>query len=74
MTNNSSSPFILTGNVKPGLPEFKAPPFETVLNNKTIAAGEMMSDLGAAIILVPVIAVLGNVAIAKAFGKTLYQS
>lgn len=63
------SPFLLTGTVKPGLPELRVPPFSTELNNRTIAFGEMLSDLGTSVFLVPVIAVLGNVAIAKAFGK-----
>ncbi|XP_074038318.1 sodium-independent sulfate anion transporter [Leptinotarsa decemlineata] len=63
------SPFLLTGQVKPGLPEFKPPPFQTSLNNHTVSFGGMISDLGSSIVLVPVIAVLGNVAIAKAFAS-----
>lgn len=68
-SSGKPSPFIVTGDVKPGLPDFKAPPFGTELNNKTVTATEMMADFGAAIVLVPVIAVLGNVAIAKAFAS-----
>lgn len=49
------------------MPDFKPPPFHTNLNNRTIEFNEMISDLGASIVLVPIIAVLGNVAIAKAF-------
>lgn len=30
---NGQTPFILTGTVKPGLPDFKMPPFQTTLNN-----------------------------------------
>lgn len=67
--NEGSSPFLLTGTVKGGMPEVKPPPFETVLNNQTQTFSEMASDLGSSIVLVPIIAVLGNVAIAKAFGK-----
>nr|XP_023026251.1 sodium-independent sulfate anion transporter-like [Leptinotarsa decemlineata] len=63
------SPFLVTGQVKPGLPEFKPPPFQTSLNNHTVSFGGMISDLGSSIVLVPVIAVLGNVAIAKAFAS-----
>ncbi|CAH1996912.1 unnamed protein product [Acanthoscelides obtectus] len=63
------SPFLLTGSVKSGLPEFKLPPTQTVLNNRTVTFGEMVSDLGSSIVLVPIIAVLGNVAIAKAFAS-----
>jgi hypothetical protein len=34
----------------------------------------MVSDLGSSIVLVPIIAVLGNIAIAKAFGKLENES
>ena len=69
-SSGDGSPFILTGTVKPGLPKFKLPPFETVVGNHTVDFAGMISDLGSSIVLVPVIAVLGNVAIAKAFGKS----
>ncbi|CAH0563579.1 unnamed protein product [Brassicogethes aeneus] len=68
-TNGTGSPFLLTGTVKPGLPDVKLPPFHTVVNNRTVEFGEMLSDLGSSVILVPIIAVLGNVAIAKAFAS-----
>lgn len=63
------SPFLLTGNVRPGLPQVALPPFQTELNNRTVGFPEMVADLGTSTILVAVIGVLGNVAIAKAFGK-----
>ncbi|XP_008197201.2 sodium-independent sulfate anion transporter [Tribolium castaneum] len=63
------SPFRLTGTVRPGLPDFRAPPFGTTLHNRTVGFGEMVADLGTSVILVPIIAVLGNVAIAKAFAS-----
>lgn len=63
------APFLLTGTVRPGLPDLKPPPFSTVLNNRTANFSQMFSDLGTSVVLVPVIGVLGNVAIAKAFGK-----
>lgn len=66
---HGGSPFLLTGTVRPGLPELKPPPFQTNLHNKTVGFDEMVLGLGTSIFLVPVIAVLGNVAIAKAFGK-----
>lgn len=66
-------PFILTGKVRPGLPSFNMPPFETsyeLKNGTTVDMGftDMISELGSSIALVPIIAVLGNVAISKAFG------
>jgi len=68
-SNWQETPFVLTGKVKPGIPDFKLPPFGTVLGNRTVGFSEMLSDLGASVVLVPVIAVLGNVAIAKAFAS-----
>ncbi|XP_050298002.1 sodium-independent sulfate anion transporter [Anthonomus grandis grandis] len=68
-TQGTGSPFRLTGTVKSGLPEFKVPPFSTVLNNTTKTFPDMLADLGSSVFLVPVIAVLGNVAIAKAFAS-----
>jgi len=37
------------------------------VNNQTLTFTQMCSELGTSIVLVPIIAVLGNVAIAKAF-------
>lgn len=66
-------PFILTGTVKSGIPGFSLPPFSTQIPgpNNTVTDVNfvgMVSELGINIALVPVIAVLGNVAISKAFG------
>uniref|UniRef100_A0A182S6L0 STAS domain-containing protein n=1 Tax=Anopheles maculatus TaxID=74869 RepID=A0A182S6L0_9DIPT len=70
-------PFILTGTVKSGIPDFQLPPFSTVLpggggpnGTSPVQLGftGMIEELGASIALVPIIAVLGNVAISKAFG------
>ncbi|EZA61752.1 hypothetical protein DMN91_003561 [Ooceraea biroi] len=66
-SSESESPFILTGPVRPGLPSFGLPPFSTRVNNQTLSFTQMCSELGTSIVLVPIIAVLGNVAIAKAF-------
>jgi solute carrier family 26 (sodium-independent sulfate anion transporter), member 11 len=68
-------PFILTGTVKSGLPAIALPPFSTTVlaSNGTIVEMDfvgMISELGSTIALLPVIAVLGNVAISKAFGGT----
>ena len=65
--------FILTGNLKGGLDGiFQVPPFS--VKNETTGEvieefGDMLSNLGAAIIILPLMAVLENIAIAKAFGK-----
>ncbi|XP_070162722.1 sodium-independent sulfate anion transporter [Polyergus mexicanus] len=66
-TSESGSLFILTGPVRSGLPPFAFPPFSTQVNNQTFTFTQMCSELNTGIVLVPIIAVLGNVAIAKAF-------
>ncbi|XP_076752671.1 sodium-independent sulfate anion transporter isoform X1 [Xylocopa sonorina] len=68
-STESGSPFILTGPVRSGLPPFGLPPFSTQVKNHTLSFTEMCSELGASIALVPIIGVLGNVAIAKAFAN-----
>ncbi|XP_012273496.1 sodium-independent sulfate anion transporter [Orussus abietinus] len=61
--------FALTGPVKSGLPPFGLPPFTTEVRNRTLGFLEMCTELGPSIVLVPIIGVLGNVAIAKAFAN-----
>ena len=69
--------FILTGNLESGIPKFKLPPFS--INNtdtgEVTDLGGMLSELGSSIIIIPLMAVLENIAIAKAFGtKTISSS
>ncbi|XP_014213655.1 sodium-independent sulfate anion transporter [Copidosoma floridanum] len=68
-SSSSKSPFVLTGPVRPGLPSFDFPPFSTQVNNRTLGFTDMCAELGPSIVLVPIIGVLGNVAIAKAFAS-----
>ncbi|CAH1391158.1 unnamed protein product [Nezara viridula] len=67
--NNGSVPYKLTGAVRSGIPAVQLPPFSTTIGNETVGFFDMVSGLGSSIILVPIIAVLGNVAIAKAFAS-----
>ncbi|XP_063533837.1 sodium-independent sulfate anion transporter-like isoform X1 [Cydia strobilella] len=66
-------PLILTGKITPGLPTPQAPPFHTTVGNVTISAGGMLAQLGSGLLVVPLVGIISNVAIAKAFsnGKTL---
>ena len=59
--------FVLTGRIKPGLPEWKVPDF--VHDGLTFT--EMVKELGSAVVIIPLVAILENVAIAKAFGKII---
>lgn len=63
--------FCVTGRVRSGLPPLQLPPFNTVVNNRTLDFFDMCYELGSSVVLVPVISVLGNIAIAKAFGKSV---
>ncbi|XP_038212343.1 sodium-independent sulfate anion transporter-like [Zerene cesonia] len=64
-----NNPFILTGNITPGLPKPQVPPFHSTIGNTTVSAGEMFSQLGTGLLVVPLVGVISNVAIAKAFSK-----
>ena len=70
--NPRNSTFILTGNIKAGLPSFQPPPFGIPGANSTDPGtpfSEMVSELGSALVIIPLIAILEHIAIAKAFGK-----
>lgn len=64
-------PFALIGYIPPGLPEAKLPPFSVTRGNTTENFMDMMSNIGSGIIVVPLIALLENIAICKAFGELL---
>lgn len=70
----------LIGDIPPGMPEFQMPPFsipdvrnETTgeLIKKGESFGEMVSYMGSSLIVVPLIALLENVAVCKAFGELI---
>ncbi|KAJ2945881.1 hypothetical protein O0L34_g4786 [Tuta absoluta] len=67
--NYGETPFVLTGTVREGLPSWSAPPFGTQIGDRQVSFWEMCADLGSSVVLVPIIGVLGNVAIAKAFAS-----
>jgi sodium-independent sulfate anion transporter 11 len=62
---------IFSGNITQGLPEFKLPAFEFYDNtaNHTVYFTDMCSTLGTGLIIVPLVALLENIAICKAFCK-----
>lgn len=55
------------GKIVSGLPVFGPPNFNTTLGNETYSFTEMTRHLGAGICVVPLIGIIANVAIAKAF-------
>ncbi|KAJ0177503.1 hypothetical protein K1T71_007512 [Dendrolimus kikuchii] len=66
------APFVLTGDVKPGLPQISAPPFSATVGNHTYTFVEMASTLGSAIFVVPLLSILENIALAKVFSEGKY--
>ncbi|XP_014092421.2 sodium-independent sulfate anion transporter isoform X1 [Bactrocera oleae] len=69
-------PFRVSGKIVPGLPPFKIPPFHTKINGTYIGLEDMVEDLGASLISIPVIAVLETIAVGKSFsmGKIIDAS
>ena len=74
-TGNYSCTFMLTGKIDAGVPPFSAPPFSIPANataegpDHEISFSGMLSELSSAIIIIPIIAILESIAIAKAFCK-----
>jgi len=67
-TGNETCIWRLTGSIKGGLPPFQPPPFGTTApDNSTVSMQDMVKELGSATIVIPLIAILESVAIAKAF-------
>ncbi|XP_066592823.1 sodium-independent sulfate anion transporter-like [Prorops nasuta] len=68
-----SSPVILTGHVKQGLPDFKIPPFHAQIFNTTYDFFDLASALGSGCLIIPLLSLLESISIAKVFydGKTI---
>ncbi|BET02586.1 sodium-independent sulfate anion [Nesidiocoris tenuis] len=67
-TNNGlQPPFVTTKKVDSGIPSIMLPPTSTTIGNHTYEFTEMVSELGVGYMVIPVVAVLANIAIAKAF-------
>ena len=76
VTDTYNCTFMITGEIDAGVPHFTLPPFSIPANatgggqpEEDISFGSMMSELGSAIIIIPIIAILESIAIAKAFCK-----
>ncbi|XP_077293662.1 sodium-independent sulfate anion transporter-like [Arctopsyche grandis] len=66
---HQQSPFILTGHVKPGLPNVTLPPFEATVGNSTYKFIDMATSMGSGIFVVPLLCILENIALAKVFSE-----
>lgn len=68
--------FKLIGHIPPGMPDFQLPPFsipeiieDGVVVQQAETFGEMVSNMGSGLIVIPLIALLENIAICKAFAN-----
>ncbi|XP_077293769.1 sodium-independent sulfate anion transporter-like [Arctopsyche grandis] len=61
------APFLLSDRIPAGLPNFTLPKFSITQGNHTETFIQMCSKLGSGIFVIPLTAVLANIAIAKAF-------
>lgn len=62
-------PFALSSKVDSAHLSVNIPPFAFEHKNQTYVFTDIVRELGSGIIVVPIVAILANVAIAKAFGK-----
>ncbi|KOC62897.1 Sodium-independent sulfate anion transporter [Habropoda laboriosa] len=69
LEKTGSSPFILSGKIESGLPKLSVPPFSSQVGNQTYTFLDMCSHYGTGLIVLPLVSVLANVAIAKAFAN-----
>ncbi|KMQ84141.1 sodium-independent sulfate anion transporter [Lasius niger] len=68
------APFILTGHIDAGLPSVEPPPFSrTIGQNQTESFIDMSKNFKFGILIIPLISIIGNVAIAKAFCTKYFQ-
>ncbi|CAG9785969.1 unnamed protein product [Diatraea saccharalis] len=64
------TPFAFIGSIHGGLPHFSLPPFSTRVGNETIGFEGMLSVFSAEGFVMPLVAILESIAIAKAFAGT----
>ncbi|XP_045491483.1 sodium-independent sulfate anion transporter [Colias croceus] len=69
--SSNEEPLVLIGNIGRGLPKPSLPPFSTVVGNETYSFADMAQVLGPQAIVLPLVAILESVAIAKAFSGGL---
>lgn len=51
------------------MPTVQVPPFGFIKDNTTVTFIEMLSNLGSGIVVIPLISLMEDIAICKAFGK-----
>ena len=64
---------MFVGSIPGGMPSVQLPSFGFTKNNTTVTFVEMCSNLGSGILVLPLISLMEDVAICKAFGKKFYS-
>lgn len=65
----NTEPFKLVGEIGSGLPTVGLPPFSTTVGNQTYTFIDMVQTFGIEFLVIPLVAILETVAIAKAFAE-----
>lgn len=60
----------VTGEIAAGMPPFEVPSFEYHNGNETISGGEIFGEIGAGLLIVPLLGLVETMAIGKAFART----
>lgn len=72
--SSAVAPFKLIDKIPPGLPAFQLPYFSLTANETSSGEPEtfidILNDMGSGLIVVPLIALMENIAICKAFGES----
>ncbi|XP_020300712.1 sodium-independent sulfate anion transporter-like [Pseudomyrmex gracilis] len=68
---HGGAPFVLTGHIDAGLPSVEPPPISRAVGNQTENFIDMMENFKFGVLIIPLISIIGNVAIAKAFSQGL---
>nr|XP_003702458.2 PREDICTED: sodium-independent sulfate anion transporter isoform X2 [Megachile rotundata] len=70
---STNSPFKLVGFIPGGMPAVKLPPFSYETDNETVTFAEMVTNLGSGILVIPLISLMEDISICKAFstGKSV---
>lgn len=70
--SDGNGPFKLTGDIEPGLPPFKLPPFSTTVDGEELNFKDMINQLGFSIVSIALISILDTVTMAKAFCEYIF--
>ncbi|XP_057330221.1 sodium-independent sulfate anion transporter-like [Microplitis mediator] len=62
-----TSPVVLTGHVKGGMPSLQLPPFSAEIGNHTYTFFHLVSSLGSGCLVIPLLSILETIALAKVF-------